>query len=546
MPTQTYLGNPNLKAKGVPVNFDKEHVKEYIKCSKNPVYFAKNYVKIINVDKGLVPFKLYKFQKEMVETFNANRFSICKLPRQSGKSTTVTAYILWLILFKDSQNIAILANKGSLARDLLGKIQFAYEYLPKWLQQGIVVWNKGNIELENSSKVVAAATSSSAIRGGSYNLIFLDEFAFVGNNLAEEFFSSVYPTISSGQTSKVIIVSTPNGMNHFYKMWTDAEEKNSQYVPIEVHWSEVPGRTEKWKKETIANTSEEQFRQEFECEFLGSAGTLIHPTKLRVLAHVTPIKKWQDVEIYEEPKQDAIYTMSVDVSRGVGLDYSAFIVVDISQMPYKLVAKYRSKDISPLLYPTIIYNVAKYYNEAYVLVEINDIGQQVADILHQDLEYENMLATSVKGRAGQQISGGFSGSSSMGIRTTKQVKRIGCSNLKDLIEQDKFIVQDYETIVELSTFISRGGSYESEEGSHDDLVMCCVLFSWLAKQTYFRDITNTDIRQKIYDEKLRMLDDEALPFAIIDDGQPEEGVVHSQEDIDEFIRQGNKDSFSVF
>tara|TARA_B100001248_G_scaffold145049_1_gene108939 strand:- start:3799 stop:5439 length:1641 start_codon:yes stop_codon:yes gene_type:complete len=546
MSTLTYLGNPNLKAKGVSVNFDKENIKEYIKCSKNPVYFAKNYVKIINVDKGLVPFKLYKFQKEMVETFNKNRFSICKLPRQSGKSTTVTAYILWLILFKDSQNIAILANKGSLARDLLGKIQFAYEYLPKWLQQGIVVWNKGNIELENSSKVVAAATSSSAIRGGSYNLIFLDEFAFVGNNLAEEFFSSVYPTISSGQTSKVIIVSTPNGMNHFYKMWTDAEEKNSQYVPIEVHWSQVPGRNEKWKKETVANTSEEQFRQEFECEFLGSAGTLIHPTKLRVLAHVTPIKKWQDVEIYEEPKQDAIYTMSVDVSRGVGLDYSAFIVVDISQMPYKLVAKYRSKDISPLLYPTIIYNVAKYYNEAYVLVEINDIGQQVADILHQDLEYENMLATSVKGRAGQQISGGFSGSSSMGIRTTKQVKRIGCSNLKDLIEQDKFIVQDYETIVELSTFISRGGSYESEEGSHDDLVMCCVLFSWLAKQTYFRDITNTDIRQKIYDEKLRMLDDEALPFAIIDDGQPEEGVVHSQEDIEEFIRKGNKDSFSVF
>lgn len=546
MPTVTYLGNPNLKAKGVPVNFDKEHVKEYIKCSKNPVYFAKNYVKIINVDKGLVPFKLYKFQKEMVETFSNNRFSICKLPRQSGKSTTVTAYILWVILFKDSQNIAILANKGSLARDLLGKIQFAYEYLPKWLQQGIVTWNKGNIELENSSKVVAAATSSSAIRGGSYNLIFLDEFAFVGNNLAEEFFSSVYPTISSGQTSKVIIVSTPNGMNHFYKMWTDAEEKNSQYVPIEVHWSQIPGRNEKWKQETISNTSEEQFRQEFECEFLGSAGTLIHPTKLRTLAHVTPIKKWQDVEIYEEPKQDAIYTMSVDVSRGVGLDYSAFIVVDISQMPYKLVAKYRSKDISPLLYPTIIYNVAKYYNEAYVLVEINDIGQQVADILHQDLEYENMLATSMKGRAGQQISGGFSGSSSMGIRTTKQVKRIGCSNLKDLVEQDKFIVQDYETIVELSTFISRGGSYESEEGSHDDLVMCCVLFSWLAKQTYFRDITNTDIRQKIYDEKLRMLDDEALPFAIIDDGQPEEGVVHSQEDIDEFIRNGNKDSFSVF
>ena len=542
MPTQTYLGNPNLKAKGVPVNFDKEHVKEYIKCSKNPVYFAKNYVKIINVDKGLVPFKLYKFQKEMVETFNANRFSICKLPRQSGKSTTVTAYILWLILFKDSQNIAILANKGSLARDLLGKIQFAYEYLPKWLQQGIVVWNKGNIELENSSKVVAAATSSSAIRGGSYNLIFLDEFAFVGNNLAEEFFSSVYPTISSGQTSKVIIVSTPNGMNHFYKMWTDAEEKNSQYIPIEVHWSEVPGRTEKWKKETIANTSEEQFRQEFECEFLGSAGTLIHPTKLRTLAHVLPKKKWQEVEIYEEPKQGAIYTMSVDVSRGVGLDYSAFVVVDITEMPYKMVAKFRSRDISPLLYPTILFNVAKYYNEAYVLIEINDIGQQVADILHQDLEYDNILATAVKGRAGQQISGGFGGNSSMGIRTTKQVKRIGCSNLKDLIEQDKFIIQDYDTIVELSSFISRNGSYEAEEGTHDDLVMCCVLFSWLAKQTYFRDITNTDIRQRIYDEKLRMLDDQALPFAIIDDGRPEEGVI----EMDDYINIRNKEDWFTY
>ena len=543
MPTQTYLGNPNLKAKGVQVRYTKKNVQEYVKCSKDPVYFARKYVKIINVDKGLIPFKMYDFQEDMVNTFNQNRFSICKLPRQSGKSTTVTAYILWLILFHDSQNIAILANKGSLARDLLGKIQLAYEYLPKWLQQGIDVWNKGDIRLENSCKVVAAATSSSAIRGGSYNLIFLDEFAFVGNNMAEEFFSSVYPTISSGQTTKVIIVSTPNGMNHFYKMWTDAEEKNSKYVPIEVHWSQVPGRDDKWKDETIANTSDEQFRQEFECEFLGSAGTLIHPTKLRTLAHVTPRKRWEEVDVYEEAKENHTYAMSVDVSRGVGLDYSAFVVVDITEMPYKMVAKFRSKDISPMVYPSIIYNIAKHYNEAFVLVEVNDIGQQVADILHQDLEYENMLATTVKGRSGQQISGGFSGSASMGIRTTKQVKRIGCSNLKDLIEQDKLIIQDYDLIVELSTFISRNGSYEAEEGSHDDLVMCCVLFSWLAKQTYFRDITDTDIRQRIYDDKLRLLEEQALPFAIIDDGQPEEGVVHNQADIEEFINSKNKENW---
>ena len=330
MVSQTYLGNPNLKAKQVPVQFTREEVQEYVKCSKDPIYFARKYIKIINVDKGLVPFNMYNFQEDMVRAFDTNRFSICKLPRQSGKSTTVTAYILWLILFNDSLNIAILANKGSLARDLLGKIQFAYEYLPSWLQQGIVTWNKGNIELENDSKVVAAATSSSAIRGGYYNLLFLDEFAFVANNLAEEFFNSVYPTISSGESTKIIIVSTPNGMNHFYKMWTDAEEKNSQYIPIEVHWDQIPGRDAKWKEETIANTSEEQFRQEFECEFLGSAGTLIHPTKLRNLAYVKPFKVWQEVEIYEEPKEQHQYIMLVDVSQGRGQDFSTFTIIDIS------------------------------------------------------------------------------------------------------------------------------------------------------------------------------------------------------------------------
>ena len=523
--SETYLGNPNLKRSNVPIEFTNDNIQEYIKCSKDPVYFIKNYIQIVNIDRGLIPFDLYDFQEDMVETFGANRFVICKLPRQSGKSTTVTAYMLWLILFSDNQNIAILANKGALARELLGKIQLAYEHLPVWLQQGITVWNKGNIELENGSKIVAAATSSSAIRGGSYNLIFLDEFAFVGNNMADEFFSSVYPTISSGLTSKIFIVSTPNGMNHFYKLWADAEEGNNKYATIEVHWDQVPNRDEKWKEETIANTSDAQFRQEFECEFLGSSNTLIHPTKLKTFAFRKPIDIWNEIEIFQAPIANHEYVISVDTARGLGLDYSAFLVFDITEMPYRLVAKYRNQSISPLLYPSVVYAAGMKYNSAFLMVEINDIGGQVADILHNDLEYENLLITTVRGRGGQQIGGGFTKSIQLGVRTTKTVKSIGCSNLKDLLENDKLIVEDFDLIAELSSFISRKNSYAAEEGSHDDLVMCAVLFGWLTRQEYFKDLTDIDIRTKIYDDKIKLLEDEALNFVIIDDGQPDPNVI---------------------
>ena len=539
--SETYLGNPNLKRSNVNIEFTEENVAEYIKCAKDPVYFIRNYVQIVNVDRGLIPFNMYDFQQDMVEKFDTNRFVICKLPRQSGKSTTVTAYMLWLVLFNDNQNIAILANKGALARDLLGKIQLAYEHLPKWLQQGIQVWNKGNIELENGSKIVAAATSSSAIRGGSYNLIFLDEFAFVGNNMADEFFSSVYPTISSGTTSKVFIVSTPNGMNHFYKMWTDSEEQRNNYIPIEVNWNEVPGRDSKWRAETIQNTSEEQFRQEFECQFLGSTNTLINPVKLRNLSFHDPIEVWNDVEIYHKQEIGREYVISVDTSRGLGLDYSAFIVFDISEVPYKVVAKYRNKEISPLLYPSVVYTIGMRYNEAFVMVELNDIGQQVADILHSDLEYENLFITSVRGRGGQRIGGGFTKNIQLGVKTSKTVKSIGCSNLKDLIENDKLIVEDYDTIVELSSFISRKNSYEAEDGTHDDLVMCCVLFAWLVRQEYFKDLTDTDIRTKIYGEKMKMLEDESLAFMVMDDGQPDPNVIELEDFYD--INALNRDTF---
>ena len=516
---ENYLGNPNLKRSNVNVEYTKEQVAEYIKCAKDPIHFIQEYIQIVNVDKGLVPFKLYDFQDEMVNAFQKERFVINKLPRQSGKSTTVTAYMLWLILFHDQQSIAILANKGSLARDLLGKIQLAYEHLPKWLQQGIVVWNKGNIELENGSKILASATSSSAIRGGSYNLIFLDEFAFVSNNIAENFFASVYPTISSGETTKIIIVSTPNGLNHFYKLWSDAVDEKNQYKPIEVTWDQIPGRDEKWKKETISNTSEEQFRQEFECEFIGSMNTLINAGKLRSLPFDYPLKKLGNFVCYEEAKKDHVYVMVVDTARGVGLDYSAFIVFDVTTLPYKVVGTFKDKHISPMMYPTTLHNIGQHYNEAYMLVETNDIGQQVVDILHNDLVYENLMVTVHKGRAGQQISSGFGGGSrTIGVKTTKQVKRIGCSNLKDLVENDKLMIRDFDLLAELSSFVGKGSSYEAEEGTHDDLAMCTVLFSWIVKQDYFKEITDIDIRERLYKEQEKMMEEQMLPVGFKDDG----------------------------
>jgi hypothetical protein len=480
-------------------------------------YFARTYIRIVNVDKGLIPFNMWDFQAKMLHTFADNRFSICKLPRQVGKSTTSIAYILWLILFTDQQNVAILANKGALARDLLAKLQLAYEYLPQWLQQGVVTWNKGNIELENGSKVLAAATSSSAIRGGSFNLIFLDEFAFVQRNLADQFFASVYPTISSGQTTKIIIVSTPNGMNHFFKMWVDATEKRSEYVPIEIHWSDVPGRDDKWKEQTIRNTSEEQFRQEFECEFIGSTSTLIHPMKLRELTWLPATKDKFGLDFYEEPDPRKLYVAVFDVSEGVGGDYSALSIFDVSQMPYKQVAKYRSRDVSPLMFPDVIYRFCRMYNNAWVLGETNNIGQQVVQSLFTDLEYENVIATFTKNK-NIKIGGGFNARSAFGVRTTKAVKKIGCSNLKTIVESNKLLITDFDTIEELSTFVETKDTYKAEEGCHDDLAMTLVLFGWLITQPYFKDLTNSDVRKNLASETLKDVHEDLLPAGFFDAG----------------------------
>ena len=523
-----YLGNPNLKKAFVSQEFTKENILEFQKCMNDPQYFIEKYIKIVSLDKGLIPFDMYPFQKEMVGTFHNNRFSICKLPRQSGKTTTIISYILHYVLFNESVNVAILANKAATARDILSRVQLAYENLPKWLQQGIMSWNKGSLELENGSRIVASSTSSSAVRGGSYNLIFLDEFAFVPTNIAEEFFSSVYPTISSGKTTKVIIVSTPNGMNLFYKLWTDAETKKNTYVPIEVHWSEVPGRDEKWKKETISNTSETQFAKEFECEFLGSINTLIHPSKIKVIPSKKPITSNAGLDIYEKPNKESTYVLVADVARGIQGDSSAFIVLDVSEIPYKLVGKYKNNEIKPLLFPNIIKEVGLAYNNAFVLVEVNDIGDQVANALQFDLEYENLIMSTMRGRAGQIVGGGFSGGrAQLGVRTTKAVKKLGCSNLKTLIESNKIILEDFDIISEMSTFVQHGQSFQAEEGHHDDLMMCCVLFAWLTGQTYFKELTNSDIREKLFQESQSQLEQDMAPFGFVVDGinDPEEETV---------------------
>jgi hypothetical protein len=491
------------------------------------VYFIKKYVRIVNVDLGLIPFDMWDFQEKMVQDFHQNRFCICKMPRQVGKTTTTVGYMLWSVLFQDDYVVGILANKGSLARDILSKIQKAYEYLPLWLQQGIIVWNKGNIELENGSKIFAYATSAAGVRGGSFNLIFLDEFAFVPHNMATEFFTSTYPVISSGKTSKVIIVSTPNGLNLFYKMWTDAIEKRSTYKPVEIHWSQVPGRDQAWKEETIKNTSEEQFRQEFETEFIGSSATLISGTKLRSLAFHEPIHQEEGLDIYEQPVQGRLYIATVDCAEGVGQDYSSINIIDVSETPYKQVAKYRNNKLPLLFFPTIIYSLAKKYNEAYVLIETNNIGQQVVDILHYDLEYENVYKLEHHHIKGQSISGGFKRSTSFGIKTTKTVKKIGCANLKTLIENDKLKIMDFDTIAEMNTFVRIRDSYAAEEGNHDDLVMGLVLFSWLTAQSYFRDSTNIDIRKVLLEEQSMLGEEELTPVGIIDDGRREEVVVDS-------------------
>jgi hypothetical protein len=517
-----YNGNANLKRANQDIDWTPDMVAEYVKCSQDPVYFTEKYMKIINVDKGLMNFELYDYQKDMLMSMADNRFTIIATARQAGKSTTTCAFILWYIIFNAEKTVALLANKGDTAREILGRVQLAYQHLPKWLQQGVKEWNKGSFELENDSRVIAAATSSDAIRGYSINLLFIDEAAFIDN--WDEFFTSVYPTISSGTESKIVLVSTPNGLNHFYSIWKGAEETKNQYNPIKVLWYDVPGRDDKWKDDTLAamNFDNQKFEQEYCVEFMGSSGTLIAGWKLQLLQSLNPVQQNDGLSMYVPPEKGHIYICIVDVSRGKGLDYSAFSIFDVTKMPYVQVCAFRSNMVTPGDYSGIILNVLKMYNNATVLVEINDIGEQVSYSLHVDFEYENILYTEHAGRAGKRISSGFTPNTDRGIRTTGSVKSVGCSMLKLLVEQDQLLVTDFNTIEELKTFSKKNDSYKAEPGKHDDMVMTLVLFGWLTDQQYFKDFTNINTMMNLREKSDDEIMSDLSPFGFVMDGREDD------------------------
>ncbi len=511
-----YNGNVNLKRKGTPIEFTQNMVGEFIKCANNPTYFSEKYIQIVHVDRGLIPIKMYDYQKEIVEKITNNRRVAVVTSRQAGKTTTAVAVILHYVLFNEHKTCALLANKGDAAREILDRIKIAYEALPKWLQQGVIEWNKGSVEFENGCKIIAGATSSSAIRGKSISFLYIDETAFVEN--WDEFFASVFPTISSGKTTKMLYTSTPNGLNHFYKTCEGAKADTNGFEYVEVPWQRVPGRDEKWRKETLAAMDQDtqKFSQEFECGFLGSSGTLIEGSKLKSLVPRTPVGQSDHMKVYEKPIKDHTYVCVVDVARGKGLDYSAFQIVDVTEMPYRQVCVFKDNMITPIDYAEIIYRSIKSYNEAYTLVEVNDIGEQVSETLHYEFEVETLMFTESAGRSGKRISTGFSKKADKGIRTTKAVKSVGCNMLKMLIEQDQLILNDFDTINELSTFSRKGNSYEAESGCHDDLVMGLVLFAWMTDQMFFKEITNINTVNELRQRNEEELAESLLPIGFND------------------------------
>ena len=520
-----YLGNPHLKNTGEEIGWTPTMVQEYMKCAGDPVYFAENYFKIVSVDTGFIPIVLYDYQKDIIRSMTENRKLAVCTARQSGKTTTAAALILHYMLFNEHKTVALLANKAAAAREILDRIRTAYEALPKWLQQGITVWNKGSIELENGSKCFAAASSSSAIRGRSISFLYIDEASFLTN--WEEFFSAVYPTISSGVSTKMLLTSTPNGMNHFYNICDLAKlketnpEKWNGFEYIEVKWDRVPGRDEVWKENTLAslNFNQEQFDQEFDCAFLGTSDNLLSSAVLGRLTHQIPIRSTDDgIKQYAEPALGNEYVLIADVSRGKGLDYSAFSIFNVSTAPYEQVCTMRNNKISPIDFATMIVKIGTIYNTAAVLVEINDIGAQVSDVMHFEYGYENLLFTESKnGR--RRVAGGFSGGAvDKGIRTTSAVKRLGCSIMKMLFDQNKILINDEETNKELLNFVASGDSFGARPGFHDDLAMTLVLFSWLTTDMFFKDMSPLDTFEMLKNRSDEDWDSELLPFGFTDFG----------------------------
>ena len=519
----SYHGNPNLKPLAYQHDFSQEEIEEYIKCKNDPVYFIENYVKIITLDSGLQPFKLYDCQKKKVDCIMNNRRVVLMEGRQQGKTVTSAACILHYTIFEEDKTVAIMANKSAAAREVLNRYQIMYENLPIWMQQGVKTWNKGDVELENNSKVLTAATTAAAIRGKSVNWLYIDEAAIIPNNVADEFFTSVYPTISAGETTKILLTSTPLGYNHFWKFWNESLEGVNGFENMFIPYYEIPGRDDKWLEEQKQLLGDVKFNQEVMCEFLGSTNTLINAQTIQRLSTKDPEFTNNGLDIYESPQENDYSSITVDTSRGIWGDYSAFVVVDITEMPYKVVAKYRDNKIAPMLYPDIIGKVGKDYNNAFILVEVNDIGQQVVEILHQEIEYENILST-VNEQQKQYVSPGFGKSTKHGVTTSKQVKRQGCFAFKSLLEEQKMLVFDEHIIHEISTFTEKGNTYQADEGYHDDLVMCLVLFGWLSSQQFFKDMTDINTREGLYKQQMGDIETNLTPFIRLD-GQEEEAEV---------------------
>ena len=517
--TQSYLGNPNVKRDGVQQAWTPDLLKEYKKCMTDPIYFARHYVKVIALDKGLVNFNLYPYQEQMFKHFEEHRFNVVLACRQSGKSISACAYLLWFVLFNSEKTVAILANKGATAREMLARITLMLENIPFFLQPGSKALNKGSLEFSNNSRIVAAATSGSSIRGMSVNLLYLDEFAFVER--AAEFYTSTYPVVSAGTDTKIIVTSTANGIgNQFHKVWEGAVQGINQFKPFRVDWWDVPGRDNKWKTETIANTSQLQFDQEFGNTFFGTGDTLINAETLLSL-RAKPYKRLLEnglLKIYKETQKDHDYIMTVDVSKGRGQDYSTFNILDISTRPFEQVAVYRNNTISPILFPNVIYKYAKVYNEAYVVVEANDQGSVVCNGLYHDLEYENMhVESAIKANA-------------LGIEITRKTKRLGCSAIKDILENGKLKIVDEQTILEISTFEARGQSYEATDGNHDDLMMNLVMFGYFVSTQYFADMTDINLKEMIFKQRMQEIEDNVVPFGIIDDGRQYSEQIENVED----------------
>lgn len=510
----SYNGNKLLKPGGITHPFSVDQVEELMKCTNSCEYFIHNYVKIVTLDYGVQQFAPYAYQDNIINTVQESRFVIVKCGRQQGKTTIISAILLWHILFTEYFTIAICANKAKNSASVLARVKLAYSYLPKWMQQGIVTWNKGDIELENGSKVLTYATSEDACRGETINMLYLDEFCFVPRNIQVSFFESVYPTISSGKSSKILITSTPKGLDYFYKLWTEAKEGKNSYVPIEVHWSDIPGRDEEWKEETIGNIGQAAFDVEYECQFLGSTNTLISTNTLKTIPHIDPIAEQDSLTVYQYPITSHEYILMADTGRGVGADFSTFIIIDITTLPYQIVSVYRDNNIAPTLFPTHIAAAGKSYNEALALIETNDLGEQVVNILYNELEYDSTLFTTHRGRKGVVLGGGFGKSSSLGIRTTKTTKAKGCSNLKSIIESGKLIINDLETLFELTNFVSVKASYEADTGYHDDLVMCLVLFAWMVDQSHFKELTSIDLRSLLHADKEARESNQILNFLV--------------------------------